>query len=292
MSDYMQIFKSDLKRTLTNKRFWQIQWLNLLYFIKYVNKYTLFILTYSLTMSYLYVELLNSSDGAFTHEQGKVIVSACVVLFITVRYLRVLWSAISLVIPQSGQLLRSKRRNDFLRQLIFVLLVISSDFLNTETIFQHITIESIPTETVIRGGSAVFCYVTMIFCIRSFWKKLNNQMLLLGITSNEPLNTDVCSGKVHFSNGWNDFVRVVETGINYKRNLKKDLFYVSPSEYAECSETALESNVAVSLRFSMATGQLKRLILPMVTVNPHIAVTGAPGKPKKGGAENVKTTIN
>ncbi|MGL9757229.1 hypothetical protein [Enterococcus sp. DIV2324] len=96
----------------------------------------------------------------------------------------------------------------------------------------------------------------------------------------------------YFTNGWNEFVRVIETGITYRRNLSKDLFYVSPGEYAEYSETALEYNVAVSLRFSLATDQLKRLISPMVTANPHTAITGAPGKPKKGGEENVKATTN
>lgn len=267
MSDYVKKFSSDKKRVLTNKRFWQIQWLNLLYFVKYFTKYNLIIIAYSLTMSYLYVELLSSSDGAFTPEQCKVIISAFVTLFITVRHLWVVWSAILLFFPKSEQLLRSKRRNDFIRQSLFVLLVTGNKFLNTEIIFQHTTIEAIPTEMLISGVSAAFCCISIIFCIRRFWKRLKNQMLLLDITSNEPLNTDVCSGKVHFINGWNEFVRVVETGINYKRNLKTDLFYISPGEYAECSETALEYNVAVSLRFSLATSQLKRLISPMVTAN-------------------------
>lgn len=262
--NYVKEWMYDLKKTLTNRHFWKIQWLNLMYIVKYTAKYRLIIIVYSLSMSYLYVQLTTNSDGLLTKIQSEAIVSACVVLFIFVRQLWLFISLGKLIMPNSGEVDRVKRWNIIYKQALFVILVMSSKYLNTDMIIQTTSVEAIPSDMIASGVSAVFCLVTLTFLIRQFWKRLDKQMILSDITSNERLTEDICGEKVHFCNDWNEFIRVIETGITYRYNQNNDLFYVSSSKYAKNSETALEKNVIVALKYSLITEQLSRLESPMV----------------------------
>lgn len=230
-----------------------------MYVVKYTTKFRLIILAYSLSMSYLYVGLTNDYNELFTKEQGEAIVSACILLFIVIRQLWLFISLGKLVMPNSGEIDRVKRWSNFFKQMLFVLLVTSSKYLKTEMIFQNISIDTIPDELIFSGLNSAFCYLSMIFCIRQFWKRLDKQILLSDITSNEPLEIDVCNEKVYFVNGWNEFVRVLETGIMYKYNQTGDFFYLPPSSYAKSGGTELERKVAVSLKYSLITETLYRV---------------------------------
>lgn len=265
MREYMNEFTRYCKATFVNRNFWKIQWLNLMYVVKYTTKFRLIILAFSLTMSYLYVGLTNDPNGIFTKEQSEAIVSACVAQFIVACQLWLLVSSCRLVLPNANQLKRAERWNSFFKQTLFVLMIPGSKYLNTERIFQNITIEAIPDEWLFSGLSAVFCYLSMLFCIRQFWKKLGKQMLLSEITSKERLEIDVCSEKVYFVNGWNEFVRVLETGITYKYSQTGDLFYLPPSSYSKYGDTDLERTVAVALKYSMVTRTINRFKTCVVT---------------------------
>ncbi|MDA9469899.1 hypothetical protein [Enterococcus sp. 5H] len=266
MREYMNEFTRYCKATFVNRNFWKIQWLNLMYVVKYTTKFRLIILTYSLSMSYLYVGLTNDQNELFTKAQSEAIVSTCVLLFIVARQLWLFVSLWRLFFPTATQLERAERWNSFFKQMLFVLLVASSKYLRTEMIFKNVSVEAIPDEWLFSGLSAVFCYLSMLFCIRQFWKKLGKQMLLSEITSKESLEIDVCSEKVYFVNGWNEFVRVLETGITYKYSRTGDLFYLPPSSYSKYGDTELQRTVAVALKYSMVTRTINRLTARVLAV--------------------------
>ncbi|MBO0474883.1 hypothetical protein JZO86_14365 [Enterococcus ureasiticus] len=264
----MNEFTRYCKTMFINRNFWTIQWLNLMYVVKY----RLIIIGYSLAMSFLYVELTNSSSELFTKMQSEAIVSACVSFFILMRHLWLFISLGRLCLPNADQFTRAERWNNSFRQMLFVLLVTSSKYLKTELIFQNISVESIPIDMISNGISAAFFYLSLIFCIRQFWKRLDKQMILSDITSKESLEVDVCHENVHFANGWNEFVRVLETGITYKYSQTGNLFYMSPSAYAKDCDTKLERKVTVSLKYSLITGTLNRLTARMIITNGSVEV--------------------
>lgn len=252
------------KNTITNRKFWRIQWLNLIYVVKYTMKFRLIIIAYSLSMSYLYVELTNNSNGLLTNVQSEAIVSACISIFFLSRHVWLFISLGKLVMPNSGELDRVKRWNDVFKQLLFVVLMTGSKYLKTDVIFSNTTVEAIPNDMIASGVSAIFCFLTMSFCIRQFWKRLDKQMHISDFTTNESLNTDVCSRKVGFSSDWNSFLRVIETGVTYRNNQNGNLFLVAPNKYSQTSGCEAELQVSVALKYSMITERLTRLNAPMV----------------------------
>lgn len=254
------------KQTLGNRYFWKVQWVNIMYIMKYMTKYRLIIIAYSLSMSYLYVELSTNSNEIFTDEQSKAIVFGAVSLFIVVRHLWFLLSVGRLFLPNSNQRVRIERWKNFSKQMLFILLVSSSNYLKTDVLLQHTSIEAIPRELIYSGMSAIFCYLSMIFGIHHFWKRLDYQMCLLDMRSDEPLDTDVCSGKVHFSSGWNEFVRVLAVGLTYKYSKNEDIFYSFSNTYAKLSDTEKEESVIVTLKYSFITRTLYRLTTAPIRV--------------------------
>lgn len=255
MTKYINEATSYMRNLISNKRFWQIQWLSLQYFMKYVAKYKLLIMLYSLTMSYLYVELTKES---FTDVQSQGIVSALVMLFIVARQLWCLLSVVKLGIPTDNKIVFATRKTTFLKQLLFTFMVTSSGYLRMGTIIKHTSIESLPTFVIVDGISAVFCLVAFQLCIRMFWKRLNQQVIIDTITSNEPLDIDVCP-KVHFSTDWNEFIKGLELGVTYQYSRTENLYYDRAEMYTTESDTSREQNVFVKLRYSLATFSLKRL---------------------------------
>lgn len=113
MREYMNEFTRYCKATFVNRNFWKIQWLNLMYVVKYTTKFRLIILTYSLSMSYLYVGLTNDQNELFTKAQSEAIVSTCVLLFIVARHLWLFVSLWRLFFPTVTQLERAERWNSF-----------------------------------------------------------------------------------------------------------------------------------------------------------------------------------
>lgn len=235
-----------------------------MYIVKYTAKYRLIIIAYSLSMSYLYVEIEKTSNGLFSKNQSEAIVAACVSFFILMRHLWLFISLGKLVMPNSEELDRVKRWNNVFKQALFVILVTGSKYLKTDVIFSNTSVEAIPKDMIASGASAIFTFLGMIFCIRQFWKRLDKQMVIFDYTTDEPLNTDVCSRKVCFYSDWNPFLRVIETGVTYRNNQNGDLFYVAPNKYAHNSVTKSEMNVSVSLKYSFIIGELTRLRAPMV----------------------------
>lgn len=116
-------------------------------------------------------------------------------------------------------------------------------------------------------------------------------MLLSEITSKEPLEIDVCNEKVHFVNGWNEFVRVLETGITCKYSRTGDLFYLPPNSYTKSGDTKLERKVTVSLKYSLITGTLHRLTTSKIKYYEWNAHTIYGGQAKNNRTSEIRKNI-
>lgn len=229
----------------------------------------LLILGYSLLMSIFYQSLIVSENVRLSEEQAAAIVSSLVELFI---FARTLWTTLAilnvfrLTISPESKLIVKKRINKCLKEFLFLTLAFISQYLKIDSIVQITSVEKIPQSMVSTGCAWAINLMVMTICIRMFWRQLNKTMLVARVTSNEPLNMDVCKDKVYFDNDWDKFIRVLEVGTTYRYNETGNLYCMPGCKdvYTTESKTLREDTISVAMRYSTVTNECVRLDAPRV----------------------------